>query len=172
MDDTERSFHRPHNNDGKRNKVYRVKDAVGHTHLLIAGKDGMTEQWIARIRREDYDERNRNYRYYNKWNGKEYVRSIYSMDFADPDELEHYPSMTDDAQGALDAIVEREDREAFLREFYSTLRSLTENQRRLIYMRSELGLSDVEIAELEGVSPVAINYRWQKIRKKFTKFLR
>ena len=148
-----------------------MKDAVGKSHIFIAGEQGMTEEWIALLRHDENVVRSSNFHYYFRWNGKEYVPSIMRSDLIPSDDLEHFPSMTAPDKDGETMLIEREERELFLQKFHAAMLSLTDSQLELIRMRCELGLSDVEIAQQEGVSPTAICYRWERIKRKIYKHL-
>lgn len=156
--------------DPNKNKRYILKDITGKKHIFTAGENGMTEDWIAQLRHDENEDRSSNFHYYYKWNGKEYVLVTLSSDSITANELEHYPSMSAPEKDAETLMIEREEREIFLRSFNDSMQSLTPNQHRLIQMRYELGLTDVEIARIEGVDPTSIRDRWEKICKKIEKF--
>lgn len=158
--------------DDDRNKRFTMKDIVGKWHVFVAGEQEMTEEWIAFLRHDENEVRSSNYHYYFRWNGKEYVPSVMRSDLLDPDELEHYPSMIAAEKDGETVLIEREEREAFLARFHEAMSSLTAGQLELIRKRCVLGLSNVEIAKQENVSPVAIFQRWNRIKRKLNKILR
>jgi len=170
MSENSKSKHARTANSEEQNKRYVMRDATGRRHVLIAGENGVTEEWIARLRHDENVLRSVNFRYYHRWNGHEYVPILLRYDLVDPDVLERYPSMAAALPDAESLLIEREERELFLRKFRAAMRSLTESQLRLIRQRYEQGLSDVEIARLEGVDPTAIRNRWKKIRRKIKKY--
>lgn len=170
MSESNDTRHREDSHAEDRNKRYVIKDAVGQRHIFIAGEEGVTEEWIAILRHDENGLYSSNYHYYFRWNGREYVPAIMRSDLVAPEELEHYPSMIDPDKDAETLLIEREDREEFLRKYSAAMRSLTDNQLKLIRMRYQLGMSDAEIARLEGVSAAAIFNRWKKIRYKIKKF--
>ena len=74
----------------EKNKQYSLKDTTGQVHTFKAGENGMTEEWIAFLRRDENELRTSDFRYYYRWNGKMYVRMVYRSDDIGPEELEHY----------------------------------------------------------------------------------
>lgn len=149
---------------------YISTDAVGRRHIIKAGENGVTTEWIEDIRTQENRNHCSNYRFYHRWNGKEYVRVVLSMDSIDPDSLEHYPSMIDPSPDPLTQIIEREEKEIQHHQYHAAFKSLTEKQRLLIHKRCDLGLTFLEIARQEGVSSVAIFKRWKRIMRKIRKF--
>lgn len=148
--------------DDERNKRYDIKDAVGKRHTFIAGQDGVTEEWIAFLRHDENEMFSSNYHYYFRWNGREYVPAVMRSDLVDPEELEHYPSMTDPGQDAETILIEREDREAFLLKFYAAMHSLTESQVQLVRKRYVQGLSDAPKGGCAGSAATAFTAPAQK----------
>lgn len=155
--------------DDNKNKQYVFRDAVGKAHIYKAGEAGMTSKWIYRVRHGENVLRSANFHYYNKWNGKEYVRYLLRMDDMSADKLEHYPSMPF-AKDPLSILIEKEDRENFDQRFIAAMTALTDAQWRLVYKRNELQMSDAEIAEEEGVTQAAISRRWDRIQEKINRF--
>ena len=170
MSDNDETRNKHKSRDEERKRRYVIKDAVGKRHTFIAGEDGMTEEWIAILRHDENELFTSNYRYYFRWNGKEYVPAVLRSDLVDPEDLERYPSMIDPEKSAEALLIEREERANFMRRFNAAMRSLTEGQWKLIQKRCQLGLSDAAIARQEGVDPTAIRNRWKRIRKKIKKF--
>lgn len=151
------------------NSRYSFTDAVGNRHIFKAGEDGVTEEWIAYLRYCENRIHSSDFHFYHRWNGKHYKRRVLRMDTIPVDELEHYPSMSS-SKDSLTLLIEDQDRAIFERRFKAAMDSLTDQQWRLVYKRFELGMSDTEIAEEEGVSKMAISKRWDRIQAKINKF--
>lgn len=69
----------------------------------------------------------------------------------------------------LTTLIEEQEQATFERKFKAAMDSLTDRQWRLVYKMFDLGMSDTEIAEEEGVSKMAINKRWNRIQDKINK---
>lgn len=161
----------PHQNASidEKNQQHVLTDLTGKRHFLFAGKDGLTEQWIALIRHDECEERSSNYHYYFKWNGEKYVRRIMSIGEVPYEELARVYSANTSKDG-LSLLIEEDEREIFHRKFREAMQSLTPEQKQLIYKRVKLKMSDMEIARQEGVSAAAIHYRWKRLRKRMKIF--
>lgn len=49
-----------------KNKQYSLRDMTGQLHTFKAGEDGMTEEWIALLRRDENELRTSDFKYYYK----------------------------------------------------------------------------------------------------------
>ena len=159
------------NHDDKQNNDrYSIVDAVGKQHVFIAGKDGVTEEWIARLRHDENELRTSDFKFYYLWNGKNYVRVVYRSDDISPAELEHYSTMHDKSADVEQLIIEREAETISHTQYLAAMASLTKKQKELIYKMFVLGMSKADIAREEGVKPTSIQSRCECICKKFVKF--
>lgn len=154
---------------GNKNRLYVLKDAVGKRHFFIAGESDMTEEWIAEIRHDENVVRSSDFHFYYRWNGKHYSRRVLHMNSIPEDELYRFSSMAA-SKDVLAILIDASDQAVFEQKFNAAMDSLTDQQWRLVYKRFELKMSDVEIAEEEGVSKMAISKRWDRIQTKINKF--
>lgn len=158
--------------DKQNNERYSVVDAVGKQHVFIAGKDGVTEDWIARLRHDENELRTSDFKFYYLWNGRNYVRVVYRTDDISPADLEHYSTMHDKSADVERLIVEREAEIISHSQYLAAMASLTKKQKELVHKMFVLGMSKVDIAREEGVLPSSIQSRWECICKKFVKFFK
>lgn len=154
--------------DENKDKMYVLTDAIGRKHYFIAGENGMTEEWIARLRHDENKIHSDDYHFYYRWNGKQYNRRVLSIDAIPADELNRSPFITA-SKDLLTTLIEEQEQATFERKFKAAMDSLTDRQWRLVYKMFDLGMSDTEIAEEEGVSKMAINKRWNRIQDKINK---
>ena len=154
----------------EKNKRYEMRDASGQLHIFEAGKNGMTEEWIALLKHDENELRTSDFKYYYKWNGKMYVRMLYRTDDISPAELEHYSTMHDKAADVERIVVERESEALSHAHYLAAMAVMTDRQKELIHKMIILGKAQVEIAQEEGVDPTAIRNRWRKICRKVKKF--
>ena len=154
----------------EKNKQYSLKDTTGQVHTFKAGENGMTEEWIAFLRRDENELRTSDFRYYYRWNGKMYVRMVYRSDDIGPEELEHYSTMHDEAADVERIVVDRESEKLSHELYLAAMAAMTDRQKELIHKLFVLGMTKIEIAREEGVPPTAIQRRWEKICRKVKKF--
>lgn len=155
--------------DDNKDKEYVMTDAVGRKHYFIAGENGITEDWISRIRYGENEIRSSDFHFYYRWNGKHYKHRVFPLDTISTYVLEHNPSMTL-SKDPLSILIEREEQEKFDQMYTAAMDSLTDQQWRLVYKKVELAMTDADIAEEEGVSKAAISLRWNRIQNKINKF--
>ena len=170
MKDDKVSYQSGTPDDKQNNERYSVVDAVGKQHVFIAGKDGVTEDWIARLRHDENELRTSDFKFYYLWNGRNYVRVVYRTDDISPAELEHYSTMHDKSADVEQLVVEREAEIISHNQYLAAMASLTKKQKELVHKMFVLGMSKVDIAREEGVLPSSIQSRWECVCKKFVKF--
>ena len=171
MDKVNKSLTKQNTSNDEKNRQYVFIDAVGRKHVLRAGKDGVTQKWIAIVRHDECEEICSNYHYYFRWDGSKYEPRILSTDTIPPDKLEYYPSMST-SRDALSILVEQEEQAIFYQKLQTVMQSLTSEQKQLIHQKNNLKMSDVEISRQEGVSASAIRRRWIRLMKRLCKLLR
>ena len=154
----------------EKNKQYSLRDTTGQLHMFKAGEAGVTEEWIALLRRDENELRTLDFRYYYKWNGKMYVRMVYRSDDISPAELEHYSTMHDESADVERTVVERESEKLSHDQYLAAMAAMTDRQKDLIHKLFVLGMTKTDIARDEGVPPTAIQRRWEKICRKVRKF--
>ena len=153
-----------------KNKQYSLRDMTGQLHTFKAGEDGMTEEWIALLRRDENELHTSDFKYYYKWNGKVYIRMVYRSDDLSPAELEHYSAMHDRSADVERIVIDRESEELTHKQYLAAMAAMTDRQKELIHKLIVLGKTQLEVAREEGVDPTAIRNRWKKICRKFRKF--
>ena len=132
----------------------------------IAGVDGMTEEWIARIREAHRAEVNDVRRGRSKGEGKNKLLSLTMFEELDDKSM----ALIDydvDIEGDYIAEEERTEQSRLLK---MAMESLTEEQRELFLKVNCYGISISEIATQEGVTRQAVQNRLAKIRKKLEQF--
>lgn len=154
------------------NTRYTSIDAVGKQHTIKAGEEGVTEEWIARLRHWDNELRTSDFRYYHKWNGKKYVRVVFRSDDISPAEREHYSTMHDRTADVERLFIEREEKKWSHARYLAAMAALTKKQKALVHMLFDLGMSKAEAAQEENIIPTSIQSRWERICKKFVKFFK
>lgn len=154
----------------EKNKQYSLMDNTGQLHTFKAGEAGMTEEWIALLRRDENELRTSDFKYYYKWNGKTYVRVLLRSDDISPAELEHYSTMHDRSADVERIVIEREAEKQSHIHYLAAMEAMTERQKELIHKLIVLGKTQLEVAQEEGVDPTAIRNRWRKICRKVKKF--
>lgn len=154
----------------EKNRQYGMRDVMGHLHTFKAGEAGVTEEWIAFLKRDENEIRTLDFKYYYKWNGKTYVRMLLRSDDISPAELEHYSTMHDRSADVERIVIEREAEKQTHNNYMAAIATMTVRQKELIYKLFVLGMTKTDIAREEGVPPTAIQRRWEKICRKVRKF--
>ena len=153
-----------------KNQRYTTRDVVGMLHVFEAGVAEVTEEWIAWLRHSENVMRTSDFKFYYRWNGKEYARKVYRSDDISPSELEHYSSMHDRTADTEQLFIERESEALSHERYLKAMASLTDKQRELVHKMFVLGMSKAEIATEEGILPSSVQSRWENVCKKFAKF--
>ena len=156
----------------KQNDTYLYFGDDGTRFYLVAGKDGVTEEWIEKLKAEHRKEYNMIRETKRKRLTVEAHDSVFiSLDFSDSEYVDRVLNLVDPALSGIDALVYQEKASEFHRIFDKAWHSLTEKQRRLIVMVRLQKIPQKEIARQNGVSCVAINHQLAVIDRKLNQIL-
>lgn len=147
----------------KDNSSYTYLMDDGSAVTLTAGKDGVTEDWIARLKADHIDEMNMLRRGRSKGEGKNKLLSLTQFEEDAEDKCNVLIDPNADVEGNYIAGIERaERREAILKAFAS----LTPEQRELLIRVKVKGVSITAIATEQKVTRQAVQNRLSKIEHK------
>lgn len=142
--------------------TYRMDD--GSTVTLTTGQDGVTEEWIARLKADHIEEMNMLRRGRSKGEGQNKLLSLTRFEDEVDDKCDVLIDPTADVEANYIAVIERSERREQIRKVFD---SLTPEQRKLL-IRVRLRKTPINaIAKEQGVSSVAIIDRLKRIEKKF-----
>lgn len=143
------------------NYTYLMDD--GSAVTLTAGKDGVTEDWIARLKADHIDEMNMLRRGRSKGEGKNKLLSLTQFEEEAEDKCDVLIDPNADVEGNYIAGIERAERRERVRK---ALASLTPEQRELLIRVKVKGVSITAIAAEEKVTRQAVQNRLSKIENK------
>ena len=152
--------------------TYTYESVDGSTSTIRVGEDGVTEEMIVLLQQDD----NRNY-----------LQDLYQMrnaDYGFQNEMaKYYRSGDENAINPLDQIADPAadisrilfpdvaDNPELLERLCKAIEQLTDSQKDLIHELYGLRRSHVDIAQDQGVTPVAIRNRRDKILRRLAKLL-
>jgi DNA-directed RNA polymerase specialized sigma24 family protein len=137
----------------KDNHSYTYWQDDGRRETLIAGQDGVTEEWIAWLKAWHIEERN------NLRHGKDMEISLEAFCETLDDYSEALMDVSGDPEGQA---IERIEREAQRKMLYRILEQLTPRQRILLVRIRVRGESFASIAREEGVNESTLRWRLRK----------
>ena len=152
----------------KDNSSYTYLMDDGSAITLAAGKDGVTEDWIARLKAEHVEEMNMFRRGRSKGEGQNKLLSLTRFEDEADDKCDVLIDPTADVEANYIAGIERNEKREQIRK---ALASLTPEQRDLLIRVRVKGVSITQIAHEAGVDKSAISHRFGTIEKKLKKFL-
>lgn len=132
----------------------------------VAGIDGITEEWIAKIREAHRAEVNNDRRGRSKGEGHNKLLSLTMFEELDDKSVVLIDHDTD-IEGDYIAEEERAEQSRLLK---LAMASLTEEQRELFLKVNWYGINITEIAAQEGVTRQAVQNRLAKIKKKLEQY--
>jgi RNA polymerase sigma factor (sigma-70 family) len=150
----------------KDNSRYTYKMDDGSAVTLTAGKDGVTEDWIARLKAAHVEEMNLLRRGRSKGEGQNRLLSLTQFE----DEADDKSSVLIDPNSDVEAnfIAELESAEKLDR-LQKALESLTPEQRDLLIRVRVKGMHITTIAREQGVDESAVRRRITRIENKIKK---
>lgn len=152
----------------KDNSHYTYMMDDGSAVTLTAGKDGVTEDWIAQIKAYHIEEMNMLRRGRSKGEGQNKLLSLTQFENdAEDKSLALADPNSDVEANYIDKIDAAEKRDKIKR----ALQSLTPDQFELLIRVRVKGESVTQIASEDGVGKPAICNRMKKIEEKIQKFL-
>lgn len=150
----------------KDNSSYTYLMDDGSTVTLTAGKDGVTEDWIARLKADHIAEINMLRRGRSKGEGQNKLLRLTRFEDEADDKCDVLIDPTADVEANYIAGIERAERREQIRKAFD---SLTPEQSNLL-IRVRLRKTPINvIAKEQGVSSVAIVDRLKRIEKKLKK---
>ena len=154
------------NANSKDNSRYTYLMDDGSAVTLAAGKDGVTEDWIARLKADHVEEMNMLRRGRSKGEGQNKLLSLTRFEDEADDKCDVLIDPTADVEANYIAGIERTERREQIQKAFD---SLTPEQRNLL-IRVRLRKTPINvIAKEQGVSSVAIVDRLKRIEKKLKK---
>ena len=138
---------------------------------LIAGQDGVTEEWIEYLKNEHRKS-------YNKFRraqcprraGEKKVASVISLEAYGISFAEEILGLVDPMPSAENRLIENEECKAFQARFLKAWRALSNAQRQLmidVYIRR---IPQTEIARREHIDPTSLRDRLKAAKNRFKKF--
>jgi DNA-directed RNA polymerase specialized sigma24 family protein len=147
-------FHAFINAYRKDNASYTYWQDDGTEVTLVAGQDGVTEEWIARLKVWHREERS------SMRHGEDLVVSLEALCEEMDDHSEVLKDMSGDPAERMVVRIEWEMQRKMLRQI---LKQLTPGQMKLLIQITVRGESFASIAREEGVSEAAVRKRLKKI---------
>ena len=152
----------------KDNSSYTYLMDDGSAVTLTAGKDGVTEDWIARLKADHIDEMNMLRRGRSKGEGKNKLLSLTQFEEDAEDKCDVLIDPNADVEGNYIAGIERAERREAIQRIMTLL---TPDQKRLLIRVRVQNTAITAIAKEERVTEGAIRDRLRKIEKKIFKNL-
>lgn len=152
----------------KDNSRYTYMMDDGSQVTLTAGKDGVTEDWIAQLKAGHIEEMNMLRRGRSKGEGQNKLFSLTQFENEADDKSNVLIDPSADIEGNYIAGIERVERREAIKK---ALASLTPEQRELLIKVQVKGMTITTAAEAEGVARQAIQNRLSKIENKIKKSL-
>ncbi len=146
------------------NYTYLMDD--GSKVTLTAGKDGVTEDWIARLKADHIDEMNMLRRGRSKGEGKNKLLSLSQFEDKTEDKCAVLIDPNADIEGNYIAGIERAERREAIQKAFA---SLTPEQCELLIRVKVKGISITAISREQSVDESAIRRRIERIEKKLKK---
>ena len=154
----------------KNNDSYLYYGDDGTPFRLIAGQDGITEEWIALLKEEHRSCYNADRRAACiRWNGEEYASTVLSLDAYGSDFAEQVLGLVDPEPTGENAVIAAEQIAEFRMRFAAAWASLTTQQQELIIDVRIRKIPQKAIAEREGVDCTTIRDRLRVIDKRLEK---
>lgn len=146
--------------------TYHMDD--GSAVTLTAGKNGVTEDWIARLKADHIEEMNMLRRGRSKGEGQNKLLSLTRFEDDTDDKCSVLIDPNADVEANYISRIEAVERREQIRK---ALASLSPEQRKLLIRVRVMKTPQSQIAIEEGVSKMAITLRMQRIVEKLKKFL-
>lgn len=154
----------------KNNDSYLYYGDDGTPFRLIAGQDGVTEEWIAFLKAEHRSCYNADRRAERiRWNGEKYVSTVISIDAFGTDFAEQVLGLVDPEPTGENAIIIVEQTAEFRDRFAAVWAALSAKQQELIIDVRIRKIPQKVIAERDGVDCTAIRDRLRVIDRKLEK---
>lgn len=154
----------------KNNDTYLYYGDDGTPFRLIAGQDGVTEEWIAILKAEHRaccNESRRAVR--NRRNGDEFTDMVISLDAFGSEFAEQMLGLIDTSSNGEAAMIAAEQISEFYTQFSAAWSALNTQQQALVIDVRIRKIPQKAIAERDGVSCNAIRDRLRVIDRKLTK---
>lgn len=152
----------------KDNSSYTYHMDDGSAVTLTAGKNGVTEDWIARLKAAHIEEMNMLRRGRSKGEGQNKLLSLTRFEDDTDDKCSVLIDPNADVEANYISRIEAAERREQIRK---ALASLSPEQRKLLIRVRVMKISQSQIAIEEDVSKMAITLRMQRIEEKLKKFL-
>lgn len=154
----------------KRNDTYLYYGDDGTPFRLIAGQDGVTEEWIAFLKEEHRSCYNADRRAACiRRNGEEYASTVISLDAYGSDFAEQVLGLVDPEPTGEDAVIAAEQIAEFKVRLAAAWAALTPRQQELVIDVRIRKIPQKAIAERGGVDCTAIRDRLRVIDKRLEK---
>ena len=150
----------------KDNSSYTYLMDDGSTVTLSTGNDGVTEDWIARLKADHIAEMNMLRRGRSKGEGQNKLLSLTRFEDEADDKCDVFIDPKADVEANYIAGIEASERREQIRKAFA---SLTPEQRKLLIRVRVNGVPITAIAREQGVTEGAIRDRLRKIDKKIIK---
>ena len=152
------------------NDSYLYYGDDGTPFRLIAGQDGVTEEWIAFLKTDHRSCYNADRRAAQmRWNGEKYVSTVISIDAFGTDFAEQVLGLVDPEPTGENAIIIADQTADFRDRFAAAWAALSTKQQELIIDVRIRKIPQKAIAEREGVDCTAIRDRLRVIDRKLEK---
>ena len=152
------------------NDSYLYYGDDGTPFRLIAGQDGVTEEWIAFLKTEHRSCYNADRRAAQmRWNGEKYVSTVISIDAFGTDFAEQVLGLVDPNPTGEDAMIIAEQTAEFWMRFAAAWAALSSQQQELIIDVRIRKIPQKAIAQRDGVDCTAIRDRLRTIDRKLEK---
>lgn len=153
------------------NTQYTYYGDDGKEYRLTAGKDGVTEEHIDFLKKMHRRELASDLRYKRIRNTEDgYKPMVCSIDSLATDIMEESPMLIDPFSDMEENYIKAEEQTELRSRIQQAWSVLSDEQRDLLTKVRIQHISQVQIAEEEGVSPAAIRYRLNWIEKKMLSF--
>ena len=148
----------------KGNDTYTYFGDDGTRFTLVAGQDGVTEEWIQFLKEEHRkeavaDHRQKKYR----WNGEKYERMVISLNGLLETTRDSLTELEDPNGNPEELFIRNEEAKQLNQRIKEALSALSPDQRELLYKLRIAGIPEKRIANDEGVSCAAICSRLDRI---------
>lgn len=154
----------------KNNDSYLYYGDDGTPFRLIAGQDGVTEEWIAFLKAEHRSCYNADRRAARiRWNGEQYASTVISLDAYGSDYAEQVLGLVDPEPTGENGVIAEEQIAEFRMRFAAAWAALTTQQQELVINVRLRNIPQNAIAERENVSCTAIRDRLRVIDRKLEK---
>lgn len=154
----------------KNNNSYLYYGDDGTPFRLVAGQDGVTEEWIAFLKEEHRSCYNADRRAARiRWNGDQYTSTVISLDAYGTNFAEQVLGLVDPEHTGENAIIAAEQIAEFQMRFTAAWAALTAQQQELVIDIRIRKIPQNAIAEREGVSCTSIRDRLRVIDRKLEK---